>query len=120
MPVLLEKIHRVEGENPRAFPHTAVGMAGYYTGPDRHIIDVYALCDPLLARLPTAVPWRIGHFQRDIPAGYWESVNADRNLIEDPEIAALYDTIRTVTRGPIWSWSRWKAILALNTWQAGG
>jgi hypothetical protein len=45
---------------------------------------------------------------------------ADRDLIENPEIAALYGTIRTVTRGPLWSLERWKAILALNTGSAGG
>ena len=120
LPELREKIRRVEADNPRSFPHTTVGLAGYYTGPDRHIIDVFALCDPLLARLPTNVPWRIGHFQRDMPAGYWESVNADRNLIEDPAIASLYETIRTVTRGPLWTRERWRAIVALNTGRAGG
>jgi arabinofuranosyltransferase len=114
LPLLLAKLQKVKAENPQSFPHTSVGLAGYYSGPDRHIIDVFALCDPLLSRLPTMVPWRIGHFQRALPAGYWESVNADRNLIEDPGIRELYDTIRTVTRGPIWSRERWKAIVALN------
>jgi arabinofuranosyltransferase len=115
LPVLLGKLEKVKATNPQSFPHTTVGLAGYYAGPDREIIDIFGLCDPLLARLPTTVPWRIGHFQRDLPAGYWESVNADRNLIENPEIRDLYETIRTVTRGPVWSVTRWKAIVALNT-----
>ena len=76
----------------------------------------YVACpgdDPLLARLP-AGRWRIGHFERPLPDGYWESLDADRNLIRDPAVHELYDVIRTVTRGPLWSLERWRAILVLN------
>lgn len=111
---LLEKIAEAEAEHPHAFPHGQVGTAGFYTGPDRYIIDTYALCDPLLARLPAAPGWRIGHFTRELPAGYWESIDAGANLVEDPQVHALYDVVRAVTRGPIWSVARWNAIIALN------
>ena len=49
----------------------AIGMRGYMAGPDRIIIDINALSDPLLARLPLRDlrRWRIGHFVREIPAG---------------------------------------------------
>jgi arabinofuranosyltransferase len=90
--------------------YQTVGMAGYYVGPDRHIIDTLALCDPLLARLPAIPPWRIGHYQRAIPEGYFESVDTDTNLVRDPEIAALYDRIRLATRAPLWTRERWRAI----------
>jgi arabinofuranosyltransferase len=101
--------------HPRAFVHYTIGMIGYYTGPDRHIIDRFALGDPLLARLPAVQPWRIGHFARELPEGYVESVERDTNVVADPEVRALYDLIREVTRGPIWSWRRWAAIWTLNT-----
>jgi arabinofuranosyltransferase len=117
---LAPRIARAKAMNPRAFPHGAVGMVGYYTGPDRQIVDTFALCDPLLARLPAKVPWRIGHFERELPEGYLESVAGDRNVIRDPAIASLYETIRVVTRGPLWSVRRWKAILSLNRWRTPG
>lgn len=94
----------------------AVGFYGYFAGPDLHIIDKLALCDPLLARLEVDPdqPWRIGHFYRKIPAGYEESVLRPVSGITDPEIAALDNRIRLVTRGPLFSAARWRAIVALN------
>jgi arabinofuranosyltransferase len=118
--LLEEKINLVKQVHPQAFPLGAVGLVGYQTGPSRHIIDVFALNDPLLARLPAQRPWRIGHFARTLPAGYMESVVQDQNLVEDPEIAALYEVIREVTRGPLWSARRWRAIMALNAGRTGG
>ena len=112
---LLARVAKAKTNNPRAISHDRVGMVGYLMGPDRYIVDVFALNDPLLARLPTTVPWRIGHFARELPDGYFESVVENRNLIADPKIASLYEVIRIVTRGPIWSATRWRAILALNT-----
>lgn len=117
---ILAKVAKAKAASPVAFTHDRVGMVGYLTGPDRHIIDVFALNDPLLARLPANIPWRIGHFSRDLPAGYLESVVADRNLVEDPKIASLYEVIREVTRGPIWSARRWRAIVALNLGRTDG
>ncbi|MEO7192115.1 MAG: hypothetical protein ABI051_13770 [Vicinamibacterales bacterium] len=117
---LRPKLDRVMAQNPRAFVHGTIGLVGYYVGPSRHIVDDFALCDPLLARLPAAIPWRIGHYRRDLPAGYFESVDRDQNVIEDPQIASLYEVIRVVTRGPLWSWTRWRAIIALNTGRTDG
>ena len=46
-------------------------MFGYWAGTDKRILDLYALCDPLLARLPIGDrPWRIGHYRRTVPAAY--------------------------------------------------
>jgi arabinofuranosyltransferase len=89
-------------------------MPGYVLGRGYHIIDPLALGDPLLARLPARPRWRIGHYERTLPDGYFESVLTDSNRIEDPAIAAYYDTIREVTRGPLFTKRRWKAIVALN------
>ncbi|MEO6323727.1 MAG: hypothetical protein ABIQ65_03805, partial [Thermoanaerobaculia bacterium] len=47
-----------------------IGMLGYYGGPRVGLIDVLGHTDAFLARLPVTGPWRIGHFQREIPSGY--------------------------------------------------
>lgn len=117
---LIEKINRVKDANPRAFSHDAIGLVGFYTGPDRYIIDVLGLADPFLSRLPATRPWRIGHYSRVVPDGYFESVFEDRTLIADTEKASLYNLLRVVTRDPIWSARRWRAIVALNTGRTRG
>jgi arabinofuranosyltransferase len=97
---------------------TAIGYAGHFAGRRLHILDPVGLSDPLIARLPTAVPWRIGHFQRaDVP-GYGDTLATGRNQIQDPGVAAYYDKIVRVTRGPIWSSARWVAIAELNLGRA--
>lgn len=59
----------------------AIGMLGYYAGPRLHIVDPPPLGDPLLARLPAKRPWYPGHFDRELPAGYMESVRNRGNVI---------------------------------------
>jgi len=96
-----------------------IGFYGYYAGPRLHVIDVMALADPFLARLPMRTfdeteDWRIGHFERDLPAGYKQSVATGRNVIVDPTLARLYDDVQLVTSGPLFSAERWRAIMRLN------
>jgi len=104
---------RRQGDS-HVYIYDTIGMPGFYAGPDRHIVDVWALSDPLLARLPAQPKWRIGHYTRTVPDGYIESLIDDRNLIADPEIAALYDRVRVLTRGPLWTRNRWRAIACEN------
>lgn len=92
----------------------AIGVAGYGAGPTTHVIDFMGLGDPLLARLPARADWRIGHYRRDVPVGYPESIETGTNQIREPAIAALYDQIRLITEGPVWSWSRLRAIVKMN------
>ncbi len=92
-----------------------IGYMGYYAGPEVTIVDEFGLGDPFLARLPAQPEWRTGHYHRPSPAGYIESVQRNQNLVVDPELALKYETIRRVTRDPIWSKRRWRAIVALNT-----
>ncbi len=101
----------------------AVGMFGYAAGPQSHIVDLYALTDPLLARLPGIVVsempraglrnWRPGHTQRPIPEGYLETLRTGTNHVADPDLATFYDHVREATRGDVWSPSRWRTSLAL-------
>ena len=99
---------------------TAIGFLGYALGPDVHVIDVYALVDPLLARLPVRQDqeWRIGHFERVIPEGYLATLAAgwwQQSRIQDPSLAAYYEKLALVTRGSLLDWHRLIEIWNLNT-----
>lgn len=96
--------------------HGAIGYRGFFAGPRTHIVDWFALADPLLARLPAYYKpsWRIGHFTRHIPENYVASASTGINQLTDPDLAAYYDQLMLVTRGPLWSAARWRAIVALN------
>jgi arabinofuranosyltransferase len=92
------------------------GMYGYFAGPTIHVVDEWALGDPLLARLPAArnLHWRIGHFTRAIPDGYLETLRTGRNQLRDPELAAYWDRLSTVVRAPVFAVSRWKALVGFG------
>jgi len=94
----------------------AIGMNGFFAGPDVKIIDRLGLSDPLLARLPIKdkIYWQIGHFRREIPIGYVETVASGVNKISDKNIAAYYEKLKIVTRDPLFSPGRIKTILEMN------
>jgi arabinofuranosyltransferase len=92
----------------------AIGMIGYFGGPRVHIVDPPALGDALLARLPARRPWYPGHFDRDLPSGYMESVRVQGNLIDDPAVHAYYENLREIIRGPVWGWKRFQTIARMN------
>jgi arabinofuranosyltransferase len=98
----------------RSVELTQVGLRGFFAGPDMHVIDPLGLGDPLLARLPAAPGWRVGHYLRNVPAGYDESVERGVNVIQDPALAAYDDRIRTITQGPVWTAKRARVILRMN------
>ena len=94
----------------------AVGMFGYYSGPDVHIIDGIGLADPLISRLPSSYDsyFRPGHVVRDFPEGYKESLEAGENLLEDPQLKEYYEKVLIITRGDIFTWERIKTIFEMN------
>jgi arabinofuranosyltransferase len=96
-----------------------IGFMGYYAGPGVYMVDMYALSDPLMARLPIPDPqhWRVGHFERDLPAGYIETLKSGTNQIKDPGLSAFYQKLSLITRGPLWSLARLHAIWEMNTGQ---
>lgn len=106
---------RAKGKNVSAYG--ATGFKGYYAGPDAYIVDYHALSEPLLARLPTKdlTNWHIGHFKRDIPEGYLEILRGERECFADADLAAFYEQLVLITRGPIWSVDRFRAIWTMNT-----
>jgi arabinofuranosyltransferase len=103
------------------FVRGAVGFLGFHLGPDAHVLDYHAICDPLLARLPVTVPdpilsrfiprlaargWRVGHYYRRPPAGYVRTLATGRNVIVDPRLARYYEAIRRITRDPVFDRER--------------
>ncbi len=104
-----------------------VGFIGYFAGPAVHIVDLYALCDPLLARRPASSvalssskgpgKWRIGHYEREVPEGYLQTLRTGVNQIRDPNLAAYYDQLALIVRGPLFSRARLVAIWKMNTGQ---
>ena len=94
-----------------------MGADGLSWGPRTYMLDVCALADPLLARLPAAwnLEWRPGHFRRMIPHGYRESVTRDTNELRDPKLAEYYGALRTVVRSrSLWSAERLGTIWSMN------
>ena len=93
-----------------------LGFSGLAQGPHVHFIDTCALADPLLSKLSIEYTpqWRIGHFERQLPDGYIESIKQNKNLIRDPQIKAYYDAIRLVTRGKLLDKQRLYTIIKLN------
>lgn len=111
----------------------SIGFTGFAAGPGVYIVDVNALADPLLARLPMADsdpdyaafllqqrgtppkrPWRIGHFVRSLPTGYLAAVVSGVNRMEDGGLARYYDTLKEITRGRVLSWRRFLHVVRWN------
>lgn len=94
----------------------AIGMVGYFAGPGVHIIDFHALADPLLARLPAQSKWRPGHFRRDVPCGYADTVLGVGELT-DPDLATYYGALHEIISGDLLSPQRLRLIWQFNTGQ---
>ncbi len=93
-----------------------IGMAGYFGGPAVTWIDVYAITDRFLARLPVADPqhWRVGHFERKIPENYVAARMSGNAGLLAPAYAPCYRSVREAATGPLFSAARLKTILLLN------
>ncbi len=106
-------------QNQKFLLGEAIGMTGYFAGPQTYFIDPLGLADPLLARLPVAdlTAWRSAHFERKIPDGYMDSLVGGTNRIVDPNLATFYDKLRLIVSGDIWSTARWEAVWKMNTGQ---
>ena len=110
------KAYKLEGK--KVIIEDNIGMVGYFTGPDVHIIDINAISDPLLARLKISGDnWQIGHFARDIPEGYIKTIIKNENKIEDDCLAEYYEKLAMVIKGPIFSKTRLYVIWQINTGQ---
>ncbi|NWF88805.1 MAG: hypothetical protein HXY50_04995 [Ignavibacteriaceae bacterium] len=107
---------------------SSLGLFGFYLGRNVHVVDQYALTEPLLSKLPsteywlinhekpkTEKFWRIGHFPRKIPDGYLETIKSSKNRISNPSLAEYYEKLSIIIKGNLWSWNRLKEIWNINT-----
>lgn len=105
-------------ECPKVVTRITVGLFGYFAGPNVHILDILAIGDPFLARLPVQKQdWRIGHFRRPLVDGYFETLDTGENHIKNPYLAEYYDKLKVIISGPIWTMERFKLIWEFNTGQ---
>jgi len=103
-------------KKPVVFQSDSTGFMGFFGGPKTIIIDTHGLADPFLSRLPAnqTPRWRIGHFKREIPAGYYQSLLEGKNLIADAELAEYYEKLRVLTQGDLFSFGRAVEIVKFN------
>lgn len=105
----------------------SIGLFGLYAGSNVHIVDQYALTEPLLARLPSTEYWmigrnkpknvrlwRIGHFVRKIPDGYLETLQTGENKITNSSLAQYYEKLSIIIKGNLWDLNRLKEIWNFN------
>lgn len=109
---------------------STVGLFGYYAPREIHIVDQYALTDPLLSKLPATEYWligkekpeeekfwRIGHFARKIPDGYLETIETGEIKISNPNLSKYYNKLSVLIKGDLFSWDRLIEIWNFNTGQ---
>ena len=103
----------------------AVGLAGFAAASRPFIVDSLGLTDPFLSRLPARRPfapldWKSGHFPRVVPDGYLASVQGDTNVIMDERLRRDYGVVRSITRGSLLRWQRFKDIWDVNSGRYSG
>jgi arabinofuranosyltransferase len=96
----------------------SIGFFGLAAGPEKHLVDRNALSDPLLARLPVSprlyFEFYAGHYFRDIPEGYLDTLNTGSNRLADPMLHGYYDRLNDAIRGPLFSGQRLRSLWYLN------
>lgn len=94
-----------------------IGMFGYYAGPDIYIIDTHALADPLRAHLPVDSPGAIGHYERKMPAGYFETIRSGfaANLIQHRDLHLYYEKLSILIHDDLFAHGRIREIIHFNT-----
>lgn len=105
-------------DGSRVAVFSTMGYYGFFADLELHVVDGFALGDPLLARLPALrrLSWRPGHLSRPVPAGYVDALrHDDSSYIDDPAVRELFEALELVHRGPLWSGARWAAIWGLHT-----
>ncbi|MFP4467251.1 MAG: hypothetical protein ACLFP1_09380 [Candidatus Goldiibacteriota bacterium] len=95
------------------YEHQNIGMFGFFARQKIYVIDVLGLADPFLARMPVKTV-RIGHFYRELPEGYLETVSTGENVIADPGLREYYEKIKFIARGPVFDPERLKTAINMN------
>lgn len=98
-------------------PMETIGLNGYAAGPAVHVVDLYGLADPVLARLPCACEsgWRPGHWPRALPEGYLQALETGELDHVEAAHRPLVAEAWLRTRAPLWDPDRWR--LMLTPWR---
>jgi len=116
-----QEVQKAVASGKKVVTATAIGLRGFYLGPGVHVIDECGLADPLLARLSVDKgDWRRSRFQRKLPSGYEKSVESGENKLKDEGLGKVYEAIKLVTRGPLFSGARLWEIVRLHTGRHSG
>ena len=77
------------------------GIYAFYAGTDVHVVDTFGLGDALLSHLPPIEQkdFRVGHFIRAVPAGYWKFDRSFGNEIEDKNLHKYYEKLSVLIHG---------------------
>jgi arabinofuranosyltransferase len=111
----LDAGNKLKDEGQNIYIGYVVGMTPYSGGPSLRWVDVLALTDAFLARLPARSGTRVGHYERAFPPGYLDSVLTGQNRIADQALARLYGDVLLASTGDIFRLDRFAAIFRLNT-----
>ncbi len=106
----------IDASNGKVLIGIRTGVDGFRAQPQDRIIDVFALSDAFLARVPLnpKAPWRIGHLRRLVFSDYVESVASSANRFVDPELAEYYDALTSIISGDLFTAERWRNIWRMN------
>jgi len=95
-----------------------MGFNGYLmskTNPSKYIIDRMGLADPFLAVHPMNYGyWRSGHYTRLVPTEYLNSIQLQKNVINEPNDHAVLNQIWLISRMPLNTPHRFQAIINYN------
>lgn len=116
-----DALHRQGRDAPIVMSSPVAGSMPYTAGDLFRFVDP-TLCDPLLMRLPVPDPsnWRIGHFTRAIPEGYFESVAFGENRLRHEGARRFFDVLRPALSAPLWGRERAAALWSLWTGSSAG
>lgn len=95
-----------------------IGFLGLRAGPGVLVVDRLGLADALMARMPASPKWRPGHPLRRVPEGYVETLRTGVDALASPAVAAVWEELARIHRGPLWRVDRWRAIARVNTGRA--
>jgi len=98
-------------------PYLSVGFLGYYAGPNNFIIDRSGLGNAFLAHqsMTDFSEWRIGHYEREIGEDYLLSLKQGKNLINDKNLANLFDDVVIRTQNRIFDKTRMKHLFMIRS-----
>lgn len=107
------KMARAEGG---VYVRGNIGFFGFFAGPRVHVVDPLGLSDALISRLPARKNWRwrVGHYNREIPEGYIQTLQTGESCLQDKNLEIFYKRLSLITRGRLWDKNRWLAIWEMN------